>query len=62
MARWRKGTTEHGSKCIYLFKKNKCSRGICYVYDRKSLDGHLKSKCIDAFEYIEGLKKLEELK
>jgi hypothetical protein len=61
MTNWRKGVTKYGHKCIYLFKKDKGSRGLCYVYDKESLDGHLKTKCIDAFEYIEGIKKLEEL-
>ncbi len=61
MAKWRKGINKQGHKCIYLFKKDKSSRGICYVYDQESLDGHLRTKCIDSFEYIEGCDKLKEL-
>ena len=55
-----KGINWCGNKCIYLLKENKLGRSIYYVYDRKSLDGYLKEKCIDAFECIEGLMKLKE--
>jgi len=49
------------TKTLTLYKREKCSRGICNIRSEEDATEHLRTKCITNIEYVEALSRLKEI-
>jgi len=48
-------------KCIMIYKRTKCTKGYCNIWNEKDAQEHLERKCITNIEYVEALSRLKEI-
>ena len=53
--------TSYSTKTLMLFKRDGCSKGICYIRTEDDAKFHMKACNMTNLEYLEAVNRLKEI-